>query len=124
MNNGKKEFYPDYLIEISIVIFIAIELAVVLGLIYPQDIGRQINFSTPYQPLPEWYFLWLYQIVRYFPGRWAFIGTVMLPVIAVLLLVFIPYIDRGKRGRLKATLAALALLLSFIIFTLIPYFNP
>lgn len=124
MNNGKKEFYPDYLIEISIVIFIAIELAVVLGLIYPQDIGRQINFSTPYQPLPEWYFLWLYQIVRYFPGRWAFIGTVLLPVIAVLLLVFIPYIDRGKRGRLKATLAALALLLSFIIFTLIPYFNP
>ncbi|MEE9523934.1 MAG: hypothetical protein V3V59_04190, partial [Thermodesulfovibrionales bacterium] len=95
MNNGKKEFYPDYLIEISIVIFIAIELAVVLGLIYPQDIGRQINFSTPYQPLPEWYFLWLYQIVRYFPGRWAFIGTVMLPVIAVLLLVFIQYIDRG-----------------------------
>ncbi len=124
MNNGKKEFYPDYLIEISIVIFIAIELAVVLGLIYPQDIGRQINFSTPYQPLPEWYFLWLYQIVRYFPGRWAFIGTVLLPIIAVLLLVFIPYIDRGKRGRLKATLAALALLLSFIIFTLIPYFNP
>jgi quinol-cytochrome oxidoreductase complex cytochrome b subunit len=124
LNNGKKEFYPDYLIEISIVIFIAIELAVVLGLIYPQDIGRQINFSTPYQPLPEWYFLWLYQIVRYFPGRWAFIGTVLFPVIAVLLLVFIPYIDRGKRGRLKAILAALALLLSFIIFTLIPYFNP
>ncbi len=124
MNNGKKEFYPDYLIEISIVIFIAIELAVVLGLTYPQDIGRQINFSTPYQPLPEWYFLWLYQIVRYFPGRWAFIGTVLLPLIAVLLLVFIPYIDRGNHGRLKATLAALALLLSFIIFTLIPYFNP
>jgi quinol-cytochrome oxidoreductase complex cytochrome b subunit len=124
MNNGKKEFYPDYLIEICIVIFIAIELAVVLGLIYPQDIGRQINFSTPYRPLPEWYFLWLYQIVRYFPGRWAFIGTILLPLIAVLILIFIPYIDRGERGRLKATLAALALLLSFLIFTIIPYFNP
>ncbi len=124
MRKSEKEFYPDYLIEIVIVIFIAIELAVVLSLLYPQVIGRQIDFATPYRPLPEWYFLWLYQVVRYFPGKWAFFGTVLFPLIAVLTIVFIPYIDRGKGGRLKATLAGLALLFAFIVLTLIPYFNP
>ncbi|HDO21683.1 MAG TPA: hypothetical protein ENG86_02355, partial [Nitrospirae bacterium] len=116
MKNEEKEFYPDYLAEILLIVFIALEVTIVLALVYPQGIGRQINFSAPYRPLPEWYFLWLYQIVRYFPGRWAFVGTILLPVTAVLILIFIPYIDRGKRGRLKAILAGLILLLSFLIF--------
>ncbi|HDO22500.1 MAG TPA: hypothetical protein ENH38_09235 [Nitrospirae bacterium] len=124
LKNEEKEFYPDYLAEILLIVFIALEVTIVLALVYPQGIGRQINFSTPYRPLPEWYFLWLYQIVRYFPGRWAFVGTILLPVTAVLILIFIPYIDRGKRGRLKAILAGLILLLSFLIFTLLPALNP
>ncbi|UCG78434.1 MAG: hypothetical protein JSV21_00940 [Nitrospirota bacterium] len=119
-----KEFYPDYLVEISIVIFIAVELTVVLALVYPQLIGRQIDFSTPYRPLPEWYFLWLYQAVRYFPGRWAFIGTVLLPFIAAISLIMIPYIDRGKRGRTRAILVGVSLLLAFVVLTLIPYISP
>lgn len=124
MNSKQKEFYPDYLIEIIFIILISVELVTVLALLYPQVIGRQINFSTPYRPLPEWYFLWLYQVVRYFPGKWAFFGTILFPAVAAVILVLMPYIDRGKRGRLKAILAGSYLLLAFIILTLIPYYNP
>lgn len=118
------KFYPDYIIEILFVIFIAIELALIFAFLYPQTIGRQIDFSATFQPRPEWYFLWLYQLVRYFPGKTAFIGTVLIPFIAVLLLIFMPFIDRGRHGRLRASIAAIALLLAFIVFTLIPAFNP
>lgn len=118
-----RQFYPDYLIEILFVVSITIELALILALLYPQSIGRQIDFSAQFQPKPEWYFLWLYQLVRYFPGKTAFIGTVLIPLLAVLLLVFIPYIDRGPKGKQRAVMTGLILLLTFIIFTLIPAFS-
>lgn len=124
MRSSDKQFYPDYLAEILLVVFIALELGVALALLYSQPIGRQIDFSAPYRPMPEWYFLWLYQAVRYFPGRWAFAGTVLLPIGAVLTLVLIPYIDRGRRGRLKAILAGTILLLGFVTLTLVPVFKP
>ena len=76
----EKAFYPDYLVEILLVIFLTVELVTVLALLYPQAIGRQIDFSTPFSPKPEWYFLWLYQLIKYFPGRSIIIGTLILPV--------------------------------------------
>lgn len=115
-----KKFYPDYLIEILFAVFVTIELALILAMLYPQAIGRQIDFSAQFQPKPEWYFLWLYQLVRYFHGKTAFIGTVLIPLLAILTLALIPFIDKGKNGRLKASIAAIALLSAFIIFTIIP----
>ena len=115
---NEKRFYPDYLVELLFTAFVVFELALVLALLYPPSIGRQIDFSAQYQPRPEWYFLWIYQLVRYFPGRSAFVGTVLVPIIAVLALILIPFMDRGKRGRLKAFLVGISLVLLFVVFTL------
>jgi cytochrome b6-f complex subunit 4 len=115
---NEKRFYPDYLVELLFTAFIVFELALVLALLYPPSIGRQIDFSAQYQPRPEWYFLWIYQLVRYFPGKTAFVGTVLLPIVAVLALILIPFLDRGERGRLKAFLAGVTLALLFVVFTL------
>ncbi len=123
-NNNEKKFYPDYLFEIIIVIFIAIELTIVLAMLYPQEIGRQIDYSAPFQPRPEWYFLWLFQLLKYFPGKTAFIGTVVIPLISIIALITIPYIDRGRYGRGKAIIVMSILFLMFIIFTLIPVLSP
>ena len=120
----KKDFYPDYLVEILLVIFLTIELVTILALLYPQAIGRQIDFSTPFRPKPEWYFLWLYQLIKYFPGKRIVIGTVILPVTGILVLILIPFIDKGKRGKMKAVLAGFTLLLAFLILTSIAMLNP
>lgn len=119
----EKSFYPDYLIEILFVVFFIIEAVVILSLLYPPIIGRQIDFTAGFQPKPEWYFLWLYQLVRYFPGRTAFIGTIAIPSLFIVLLLLVPYLDRGRRGRIIAITMGSALLLSFLILTLIPAFN-
>lgn len=122
--NRRKEFYPDYLIEILLVVFLLVELIVTLALLYPPAIGRQIDFSVPFSPKPEWYFLWLYQLIRYFSGRWIIIGTLVIPLTAVLTLISIPLIDKGKRGRLKVVIAGIVLLLSFVLFTIAALLNP
>jgi quinol-cytochrome oxidoreductase complex cytochrome b subunit len=115
----EKRFYPDYLSEIVTTIFICFEILVIFALLFPPAIGRQIDFLKPFQPRPEWYFLWLFELVGYFPGKTAIIGTVLVPVSYVVLLLLIPSIDKGKNGRLKATLVGISLLLSFIIFTVL-----
>ena len=117
--NRDKKFYPDYLSEIVATIFICFEILIILVLIYPPIIGRQIDFLKPFHPRPEWYFLWLFELIGYFPGSTAVIGTVLIPIAYVLLLLFIPYIDRGEKGRLKAALVGVALILMFGIFTLL-----
>jgi cytochrome b6-f complex subunit 4 len=122
--NRQKEFYPDYLFEILLVIFLTVELIVVLSLIYPPNIGRQIDFSTPFSPRPEWYFLWLYQIIRYFPGKWIIIGTMVIPMAMVLVLIFIPLIDRSAYGRRLVLIAGILMLFSFGLFTIFALFNP
>jgi quinol-cytochrome oxidoreductase complex cytochrome b subunit len=122
--NRKKEFYPDYLIEILLVIFLLVELVAALALLYPPAIGRQIDFSAPFSPKPEWYFLWLYQLIRYFPGNWIIIGTTVIPLTAILLLISIPLIDRGKWGNLKVLIAGILLLLNFVLFTTLALLNP
>ncbi|NTU42961.1 MAG: hypothetical protein HGA78_07895, partial [Nitrospirales bacterium] len=73
-------------------------------------------------PRPEWYFLWLFQMVKYFPGKTAVIGTVFLPLFFVFLLFMIPALDKGRNGRIKALTATAILLLSFIVFTVLSLF--
>lgn len=115
-----KQFYPDYLVEVLLVVFLTIELVLVTAMLFPQAIGRQIDFQAEFQPKPEWYFLWLYQVVKYFPGSAAFIGTVFIPIAAVVLLMLIPFIDKGAHGRVKSAILLSVLILAFLIFTLIP----
>lgn len=116
----EKTFYPDYLIEICVIVLIILELTVVLALLFPPMIGRQINFSTPFQPLPEWYFYWLFQLVRYFPGKLTFIGAVAIPFTAAAVFIFIPFIDKRKHGRIITLAAAVLLLTLFLVLTIIP----
>lgn len=120
-----KEFYPDYLSEILVVIVLTMGLVFALALLFEPVIGREINFISAYQPKPEWYFLWLYQLVMYFPGQWAVVGAVLIPVLAVALLIYIPCLDRGTTfSRNVAVFCFAFLLLGISILTIIPVLNP
>jgi len=116
----EKRFYPDYLIEISIVILSLIEMTVLLALLFTPALGRQINFSAPFQPLPEWYFYWLFQLVRYFPGKLTFLGAVIIPFAAAGFFVGIPFLEKRKHGRIIVISTFVLLVLSFLILTIIP----
>ncbi|MHB8881609.1 MAG: hypothetical protein ACYC69_08915 [Thermodesulfovibrionales bacterium] len=121
----EKAFYPFYLSEILLVIFLVLGAVIVLAMLFPPQVGREINFISAYQPKPEWYFLWLYQLVRYFPGKWAFTGTVVIPFAAALLFVFLPLFHRGtaRSGRVVLLLFSSLGGLLFIL-TLVPLLWP
>ncbi|MDA8089740.1 MAG: hypothetical protein M0Z61_05905 [Nitrospiraceae bacterium] len=116
----KKSLYPDYLPFVLVAVLIALEAIITPALLFPPRVGPAIDLTAPYQPRPDWYFLWLYQLLRYFPGRWAVLGTVALPALFILVLMFMPYIDRGKNGRKKALWAGWLLFAALAVLTLIP----
>ncbi len=117
--NKNKKFYPDYLAEIIVSILVALEVLIILAFVFYPSIGREIDFTRPFQPKPEWYFLWLYKLVSYFPGDIMFVGTVIIPLIFVILFLLIPFIDRGEKGRLAANLIVIFLFATLIILTLL-----
>jgi len=87
-------FYPEYLFEILVVALLTVELILLLGLLFPPPIGRPVDLVGQFQPRPEWYFLWLYEFIRYFPGKTAVLGAVLIPLGLILLIGLVPFIDR------------------------------
>jgi cytochrome b6-f complex subunit 4 len=87
-------FYPDHVsIEAMVVVGVSI-LALIIGLIgifAPVGLGEPADpMNTPAHVKPEWYFLGLYQLLKYISKT---MGAV-LPIIAVLVITFWPFIDR------------------------------
>jgi mono/diheme cytochrome c family protein len=59
--------------------------------------------DTSYIPRPEWYFLFLFQMLKVFEGPLEVVGTVVLPTLAILALFLTPFIDRLAAFLLKLT---------------------
>ncbi len=54
------------------------------------------------EPRPDWYFLFLFELLRIFKTPWQLIfATIIIPTIMMVLLVAWPFIDRGRDRRLS-----------------------
>jgi ubiquinol-cytochrome c reductase cytochrome b subunit len=63
----------------------------------PADPARPFDVARP-----EWYFLFLFQLMKYLPGDWEILTTVVLPGGALLFLCALPFLDRGPSRALAA----------------------
>jgi len=60
----------------------------------PADPGTE-----SYPARPEWYFLFLFQLLKYFEGEQEIIGTVVVPNGVMILLVLLPLLAFGRKQR-------------------------
>ena len=109
-------FFPDILFKdavISLVIFIVlVALAYFIGA--PLE-PRADPADTTYTPRPEWYFLFLFQLLKYFPGTLDVVGVFIIPSVAIILLIALPLIDHSpKRHFLRRPVIFGATILSVI----------
>ncbi|MFA9490887.1 MAG: c-type cytochrome [Anaerolineales bacterium] len=126
--NSEKEqgvkFFPNIVYKDMIAAFgvfiVLVGLAVFIGV--SADPPADPNDST-YIPRPEWYFLWLFQLLKYFPGQIEWVGTTVFPAFAVLALLLLPFYDRSPfrywRKRKFAIVVGGLATLSLIAFTLL-----
>lgn len=89
-------FFPDIIMKdvvIALGVFVLLAgLAIHFGV--PAEPPADPNDSS-YIPRPEWYFLWLFQLLKYFPGQLEWVGTTLIPLIGVLALLLLPFYDRS-----------------------------
>lgn len=90
------KFWPDIIYKDLLVSFglfvLLVMLAIFIGV--AQEPPADPNDSA-YIPRPEWYFLFLFEMLKYFPGAIEWIGTAILPGLAVLALFLLPFYDRS-----------------------------
>ena len=79
-----------------VVMAVIITMSIVLG----AALGPRVDpTTTTYTPRPEWYFLPLFQLLKFFKGPLEPIGTAVLPGVSMLLLALVPWLDRGVSRR-------------------------
>ena len=61
---------------------------------HPAPLGAVADPSKAYEARPEWYFMFLFQMLRYFHGSWEIVGTFVLPSLFFCILFFWPLLDR------------------------------
>jgi ubiquinol-cytochrome c reductase cytochrome b subunit len=61
----------------------------------PAPLEAPADPSQPYEARPEWYFMFLFQILRYFEGPYEVVGTFVLPTLFFAVLLLWPFLDRS-----------------------------
>ncbi|MBM3749954.1 MAG: c-type cytochrome [Acidimicrobiia bacterium] len=57
--------------------------------------------SSDYIPRPEWYFLGLFELLKYFPGKLEIVGAIIIPGAIMTLLALLPWLDRARTRGLR-----------------------
>jgi mono/diheme cytochrome c family protein len=118
-------FFPDALFKDAVVSLIIFLILVGLAYFVGAPLDERANpADANYTPRPEWYFLFLFQLLKYFPGQYEVIGVVIIPTLAMLGLFLLPFIDRSaKRHFLNRRLVTIVAALSILGILLLTYLS-
>lgn len=100
---GKTEaFWPNFLLKEWLVGAVFLVGFLCLTVAHPSPLERVADpTDAGYIPLPDWYFLFLYQLLKYSyaSGPFTVIGAIIIPGLAFGGLMLAPFLDRGPHRR-------------------------
>jgi len=124
-------FFPNFMLRDILLWLVILNILAILAVFFPMELGQKANAfaSAPRGIKPEWYFLFMFQTLKYIPAKvlileGEFFGVLMFGL-AGLLWMLVPFWDvktkKGYRYRLVNTVG-LTVLLFIIIMTIISHF--
>lgn len=112
-------FYPHELVKFLIIVAMLTALVVFLATVVPMPIGDKADpFNTPAGIEPEWYFLPVYELLKFVPrGLGIGFGLIVFPVLLFALPFFWRTITSWRWGRatLASVVAVPVLLVTFAL---------
>jgi ubiquinol-cytochrome c reductase cytochrome b subunit len=103
-------FWPDQLLKDFIAFSVVFTGTVGLSSLLMTPInGAADALDATYIGKPEWPFLFLYQILKYLPGRLEVVGALVVPLIGLVLLFGVPWFDRSAERAPRRRPVALVL---------------
>jgi menaquinol-cytochrome c reductase cytochrome b/c subunit len=106
-----KPFFPYAVLKDSVMAMVTLLVIIVMAILLGAELGPKADpTTTTYTPRPEWYFFFLFELLRVVkPPALVFMATVGIPTICLILLILLPFFDRGpERHPLRRPVATLA----------------
>lgn len=99
--SSEEIFYPSFLFkEIVVMMLVFILVAIILSVVFPVGLEDPADpTDNLYVPKPEWFFMSLYQLLKYFPGKLEIIATAIIPAGGIVVLLILPFIDKNPEKR-------------------------
>lgn len=95
-------FYPNQVAkDVGFAVLVVAAIAVLTSVNHGGHLDAPADPAANYPPRPEWYFLFLFQFLKYLPGSMELVGTVILPGLAMGFLFVLPFLDRGESRRVR-----------------------
>jgi quinol-cytochrome oxidoreductase complex cytochrome b subunit len=118
-----KPFFPYAILKDSAMMFVVVVVIAVMSVVLGAEMGPKADpTTTTYTPRPEWYFFFLFELLRVIkPAALTPIATIGIPTICMVLLLLLPFYDRGPERRPErrpiATSAAILTIIAMAYLT-------
>ena len=111
MKSQGKPFFPYAIMKDSLMAAITIGVIIMLSIVFGAELGPKADpTTTTYTPRPEWYFFFLFELLRVVkPPDLVFLATIGIPTLCLVLLLALPFFDRNpERNPLRRPIAVTA----------------
>jgi ubiquinol-cytochrome c reductase cytochrome b subunit/menaquinol-cytochrome c reductase cytochrome b/c subunit len=111
LKNEGKPFYPYAVAKDALMAVIVMAVIIFLSLLFGAEIGPKVDpTTTTYVPRPDWYFFFLFEVLRVMKNvpKFTPMATIGVPTICMILLFLLPFYDRSPERRIERRPIALA----------------
>jgi ubiquinol-cytochrome c reductase cytochrome b subunit/menaquinol-cytochrome c reductase cytochrome b/c subunit len=111
LKNEGKPFFPYAVAKDGSMAAIVMVVIILLALIFGAELGPKADpTTTTYVPRPDWYFYFLFEVLRVMKNVPMFtpMATIGVPTICMILLFLLPFYDRSPERRIERRPVALA----------------
>jgi menaquinol-cytochrome c reductase cytochrome b/c subunit len=111
LKNEGKPFFPYAVAKDGTMALIVMLVIIFLALLFGAELGPKANpTTTTYVPRPDWYFYFLFEVLRVMKNVPTFtpMAAIGVPTIAMILLFLLPFYDRSPERRIERRPIALA----------------
>jgi ubiquinol-cytochrome c reductase cytochrome b subunit/menaquinol-cytochrome c reductase cytochrome b/c subunit len=111
LKNQGKPFFPYAIAKDGAMACVTLAVIITLSIVLGAELGPKADpTTTTYTPRPEWYFFFLFELLRVVkPPELVFLATIGIPTICLVLLLLLPFIDRSpERNPLRRPIATTA----------------
>jgi mono/diheme cytochrome c family protein len=96
-----KPFFPYAVAKDGAMACVVLLSIIVMSLMFGAELGPKADpTTTTYVPRPEWYFFFLFEVLRIIkPAVLTPVATIGVPTLCMVLLILLPFVDRGPERR-------------------------